>query len=210
LGVVGTFVTQTTPNLQPDNSQITVSLLTELISLQRAVGSGGNVSSVPASPLAADTPFSPTSRDLWLNGVWFVSLALTLMMALMIGIVKQWLAKYLAGVTGSACERSCTREFRYQGMSFWGVALIVELLPMLMNAALLLFFVGLILYLQDLTGNGAITKAIIILTCIIFGFYVVTSALPILVPQCPYHTSLTSVLLFPFRMFQLLGLLLPL
>jgi hypothetical protein len=159
---------------------------------------------VPESPLTADAPFIPTTRDLWLNGIWFVSLGLTLMTALITGLVKQWLAKYLSGVTGSPAQRACTREFRYQGLAFGGVALIIELLPMLMNAALLLFFVGLILYLQDLTGNGGITKAIIILTCITFGFYLVTSALPIFVPQCPYNTSLTSVLVFPYHVIRLL------
>ena len=204
--VVATFVTQTTPSLQIDNTAVTASLLTELVGLQRAASTGGNFSAIPESSLSFGSSVTPTSRDLWLNGLWLVSLALTLMTALITGIIKQWLNYYTSDVSGSSEYRSCLRQFRHRGLSLWGVSAIIELLPVLMNISLLLFFVGLILYTQDLTGTEHITKAIIAVTSSSFAFYLVTSALPILLPQCPYKTSLTSILLPAWRFAQILYL----
>jgi hypothetical protein len=138
-----------------------------------------------------------------------VSLGLTLMTALITGLIKQWLNFYLSDATGeSPRQRALIHYYRYKGISLWGVSPIIELLPVLMNTSLLLFFVGLILFSRDLTGTGSITTAIIAITTVSFGFYLVTSALPIISMQCPYKTSLTGILLFPYRLLHLVFLLL--
>jgi hypothetical protein len=191
--VVATFVTQTTPNLQQDYNHVTASLLTELVSLQRAAATGGNASAVNESSLTADSVFQPEQRDIYLNGLWFGSLGLTLCTALITGLVKQWIHFYVADITGTPKDRAYTRQFRYMGLSIWGVSPIIELLPVLMNASLLLFFAGLILFLQGLSGTAVITKVMIVLTCVSFFFYVGTSFLPLWNPQCPYKTSLSAM-----------------
>jgi hypothetical protein len=193
---VATFVTQTTQLLKVDNSDVTSSLLTELVGLQRAISKGGNTSAVSESSLTSNTMFKPTLRDIWLNGLWLSSLGLTLMTALITGLIKQWLNYYISDAPGSPKHRACIRQFRSKGVTAWGVSPFVELLPVLMNTSLLLFFVGLILFSQDLTGSVAITVVIITITCLSSAFYLVTSALPIFWPQCPYKTSLTNILNF--------------
>jgi hypothetical protein len=196
--VVATFVTQTTQLLQRDNSEVTASLLTELVGLQRAIGTGGNVSAIQESSLTSNTAFKPTLRDVWLNGLWLASLALTLMTALITGLIKQWLNYYISDTPGSPKHRACIRQFRFKGVAAWGVHPFIELLPVLMNTSLLLFFVGLILFSQDLIDSKGTTAAIVIITCVSFAFYLVTSTLPIFWPQCPYKTSLTSLVYVPY------------
>jgi hypothetical protein len=199
--VIATFVTQATQNLQPNFSEITASLLTELVSIQRTAAINGDLSAVSLSNMTHDTPFTPARRDVILNGIWFVSLGLTLTTALLTGLVKQWLHFYIADVSGSAKERACTRQFRFMGLAAWGVPPIIEFLPVIMNASLLLFFVGLVLFCQGLSGTEGITVVIIILTGIPFVFYLGSSILPIVYPQCPYKSSLSTMLNLVPRIF---------
>jgi hypothetical protein len=190
-------VSQTSQSLQQDYSQVAAALLTELVNIRRAEASGANISSVPSSPLSYVTPFKPVSNDLWVNGLWFLSFALSLSTALIPGIIKQWLQHYTADVTGSRRsprDRACIRQFRFMGLSRWGVRPIVELLPVLMNLSPLLFFTGMVIYLWVL--SGAIAWAMAALTSISYTLYLGTSSLPLLRPQCPYKSSLTWVLHF--------------
>lgn len=190
---MATFVTQTTQSLQQDYSLVTASLLTEMVSLQRAVALGGDVRAVPSSALNVNTPFNSSFRDICLNGLWLVSLALTLAIALVAGIIKQWLHFCLVEAMGSPKHRACVRHFRFTGFKIWHVEGIIELLPVLMNASLLLFFLGLILYTQDLSGAVGVTWTLVGLTAFSFLLYLGSSFIPVLIPQCPYKTSLTKL-----------------
>jgi hypothetical protein len=168
-------------------------LLTELIGVERANGGDGNLSAVPRSPLDYNTQFKPQANDLWLNGFWLVSLVLTLSIAVISGLVKQWLQFYVADVIGSPQDRACVRRFRFNGLSQWGVAFIIDLLPVIMNASILFFFAGLIRFSQGLTATTGISWSIGIVTCSCFAFYFASSILPLWFPQCPYRTSLSLV-----------------
>lgn len=172
---------------------VTASLLTEIAALQRAVATGMNVSLIPPSSMNATSTFTASSRDGWLNSLWLLSLALTLIAALLAGLVKQWLHYYLAEVAGTPKQRALTRHFRYLGLNKWHVSLIIELLPVMMNISLALFFVGLILYTQDLSLAGGVRWILVVLTFSVFVTYIGSSFIPLLKPQCPYKTSLSRV-----------------
>jgi len=113
--VIATFVTQTTQSLQPDYTETTAALLAELISIQRTSANGGNVTSIPTSPLNYTSTIRPDSQQVWLNGLWLVSLGLTLSTALVTGLIKQWLHGYTQNVSGTPQHRACIRRFRYMG-----------------------------------------------------------------------------------------------
>lgn len=123
-----------------------------------------------------------------------MSLALTLLTALAAGLIKQWLTYYSADVIGSTPKnRAITRQFRYHGLLHWGVPAIIETLPVLMNTALFLFFIGLVLYTRDLSGIIGISWVLFGVTISSLGAYVMSSFFPVWLPQCPYKTSLTRV-----------------
>ncbi|KAG6894337.1 hypothetical protein C0992_006559 [Termitomyces sp. T32_za158] len=88
--VVTTFVAQTSQALQPDNSQIMVSLLTETNHLLRAAGNRTSINAVPTSSLGSQSS-THTSIDVWVNALFFTSLALSLSTALLSVLAKQWI-----------------------------------------------------------------------------------------------------------------------
>ncbi|KAL1746753.1 hypothetical protein HDZ31DRAFT_33533 [Schizophyllum fasciatum] len=152
--------------LQPDYAQITVSLLAELVALQRALAIGKPSDDVPRSILALDAVTAST-LDHWCNALWFISLALSLSAALMSVLIKQWLQAYNSNISGTPRHQALIRQFRLIGVERWNVPLIVGLLPMLLHLSLLLFLVGLSLFL--FTFDSAIAWIIAGLA-ILFGY----------------------------------------
>ncbi|KAK0470861.1 hypothetical protein IW261DRAFT_1315030, partial [Armillaria novae-zelandiae] len=146
--VVTTFVAQTSQSLQTDYAQVSASLLFEMVLIQRAIANGSSLDNVPVSSLNPFTTFTPATTDVWVNGLWFTSLSLSLSTALVAVLVKQWFHHYLALPSGtSPREQSHARQFRYGGFQKWHVLVIIGLLPVLMHLALGIFFVGLTVFL---------------------------------------------------------------
>ncbi|KAK0191983.1 hypothetical protein F5146DRAFT_927827, partial [Armillaria mellea] len=109
--VVTTFVVQTSQSLQVDNSMVTALLLFELINVQCAAGNGSSVNDVPHSGLTPSSDFHPTASDSWVNGLWFVSLSLSLTTVLFAVLTKQWIHQYMSVPSGTPCDRSCVYHF---------------------------------------------------------------------------------------------------
>ncbi|KAK0496592.1 hypothetical protein EDD18DRAFT_1074216, partial [Armillaria luteobubalina] len=148
--VVTTFVAQTSQSLQVDNGAITASLLFELVNVQRAASNGSLVNDVPRSGLTPFSDFHPTASDSWVNGLWFVSLSLSLSTALFAVLTKQWIHQYMSVPSGTPRDRCRVRHFRYMGLERWHVDLIIGMLPVLMSLSLGIFLAGLVLFLIPL------------------------------------------------------------
>ncbi|KAL1741660.1 hypothetical protein HDZ31DRAFT_66718 [Schizophyllum fasciatum] len=187
--VVTTLVAQSSTALQPDYAQLSAALMIELIAIQRAWATGASIEDVAPSPLTLDT-VTATALDYWCNACWFVSLALSLSAALVAVLAKQWIQAYKSNTYGTPEQQALVRQFRLMGMERWHVRLIVGLLPMLLHLSLLLFFVGLSLYV--LTFNDAIAWIIIGIAGMVYSLYSVTSIMPMIDCQCPYRTPLSD------------------
>ncbi|KAJ7683736.1 hypothetical protein B0H14DRAFT_2422323, partial [Mycena olivaceomarginata] len=144
--VLTTFVAQTSQALSLNNSAVSNSILLELVALQRAQANGTSFDSIPA----ADTSFTVSRTDIWVNGLWFTSLVLSLSTALLAVLAKQWLRQYSSFIEGSARTRALIRQFRYACFDKWGVRLIISLLPTVLHVSLFLFMVGLVIFLFPL------------------------------------------------------------
>ncbi|KAK0227461.1 hypothetical protein EDD85DRAFT_776853, partial [Armillaria nabsnona] len=143
--VLTTFVVQTSQSMQPDYNQASAILLLEIL---KATASNGSQISIPSSP----TDFFSVSRsDEWVNSLWFTSLTLSLITALVAVLVKQWLHQYVAIVSDSSPrDRARIRHLRYAGLQTWQVPMIIGMLPVLLHASLALFFAGLAIFLFSL------------------------------------------------------------
>ncbi|KAK0505361.1 hypothetical protein EDD18DRAFT_1017532, partial [Armillaria luteobubalina] len=148
--VVTTFVVQTSQSLQVDYRQVTVTLLFELIDVQRAAANGTLVNDVPHSNLTPFSDFRPTITDSLVNALWFTSLAFSLATALFAVLTKQWIHQYIAMPSGTPQDRCRVRQFRYMGLEQWSVGFIIGLLPLLLSLSLGIFLVGLVLFLVPL------------------------------------------------------------
>ncbi len=195
--VVTTFVAQTSQSLQPDYTAMSASLLYESVLVQRAIANGSSVNSIAPSPLNPTIVFVPATTDVWVNGLWFSSLFLSLTTALVAVLVKQWLHHYVALPSGTPRDRSLTRQFRYAGFQKWHVQVIIGLLPVLMHLALAIFLVGLVIFLHPL--RQALSWVICAGTGLVYTAYVVVTILPIIFPQCPYRTPLCDLVYVSLR-----------
>ncbi|TDL18897.1 hypothetical protein BD410DRAFT_877720, partial [Rickenella mellea] len=78
-------------------------------------------------------------------------------------------------------------------MRRWRLDAIVEAIPLLLHVSLMLFFVGLLLYLQ--LANSRVANHILCFCLVSGGTYAVMSLTPLMSPWCPYWTPFTALLL---------------
>ncbi len=185
------FIAQSSTNLRPDYQQLSAYLLFDQNNIQRAIANGTPLDQITTSSTNPTAPFTPNTLDLWVNGLWFSSLTLSLAAALFAVLADEWYCHYLSPVAGDPKVRSRTRHLRYTGLIEWRVSTLINLLPVLLHLSLGLFFVGLVISLLAL--QRGIALVIGILSLAILMAYFVTNILPTLYPECPYKTPLSSV-----------------
>ncbi|KAF9065119.1 hypothetical protein BDP27DRAFT_1366713 [Rhodocollybia butyracea] len=186
--VLTTFVAQTSQSLSQDYTQLSASYLSELTLLVRANANSTAISNIPST----STAFSPAILDLWVNGLWFTSLVIALSVALFAVLAKQWLRQYMSIVTGTPQEQAFIRQFRLDGLEKWRVQSLIGMLPTLLHLALILFFVGLIIFLIPLSTIMAYIVGAISVTVVVL--YLMATVLPLFTVQCSYKTTLTHLL----------------
>ncbi|KAJ7193627.1 hypothetical protein GGX14DRAFT_505814, partial [Mycena pura] len=184
--VVTTFVSQTSQQLSPDYTKITASLMFQSVQIQLAILNGTSRDFISPSLLTPLTPFSADLATVWVNGLWFVSLTLSLVTALAAVVVKQWLNQYMRLPSGSVRDRALTRQFRFMGFERWHVAGIVGSLPVIVHVSVGLFLAGLAVFLTPL--QFAISTAVTVIGVLVLALYCVVNFLPVIAPSCPYRT----------------------
>ncbi|KAL1755117.1 hypothetical protein FB107DRAFT_214210, partial [Schizophyllum commune] len=186
--VLITLLVQSSLALQPDYAYISASLMIELIAVQRAWARGSAVDDVPPSGVTLES-VTATSLDYWCNGLWYTSLALSLSVALLAVLVKEWIQAYASSTSGDPKNQALVRQFRFSGIERWNVPLIIGFLPTLLHLALFLFFVGLSIY--TFTFDQTIAWVVLGISATVFLLYFMATILPIFDDQCPYKTPLS-------------------
>ncbi|KAG8790254.1 hypothetical protein FRC12_012370 [Ceratobasidium sp. 428] len=180
--ILTTFLVESKNLLQQDPADTSVALL--LLIAQRQAGTISN-----NTPNIEIPPFAPSTSALWINGLWFVALALSLAAALIVMLSKEWLTAYTASRPRPAHPHALLRQARLDGLDGWWALHIIALLPTLLHLALLLFALGLIVYLWTLEiVVAAVTGAVVALTLL---FYFGTTTLGAIFPFCPFVTEIS-------------------
>ena len=142
--------------------------------------------------------FSAPTLAVWVNGLWFLSLVISLTCALMATLLQQWARRYLqvAYPRYSSVKRARIHDFYSEGVENLHVPWAVEALPTLLHISLFLFFAGLSVFLFNvhLTIFGVVTAWIGI--CVIL--YACLTFLPIICKNSPYSGPLSSFFSFCF------------
>ena len=121
------------------------------------------------------------------NAVWFASLMISLIAASYAMLVKQWLREYLANRDPSPLTRLRIRCFRYPALADWKVFEIVGALPLLLQLAFGLFFLGLCYFASSI--HPVVQWTVIPLVVIWALLFVAATFAPILSASCPYKTT---------------------
>ncbi|TDL27885.1 hypothetical protein BD410DRAFT_713156, partial [Rickenella mellea] len=178
---VTAFVIESYSYLVQDPGEVAVTVLLH-ISQQLANGTHS---------AAARPSFQPASKDVAVNVFWFLSLAFSLTCALAAVLVKQWARQYLRfpRTFSSTSERARARQYIFENMQWWKMDVIVEGIPALLHVSLILFFIGLLLFLRYIS----VTLATFILCFSAIGgaIYMLLTTAPLVFPGCPYKTPLS-------------------
>ena len=148
--------------------------------------------SLPSPP----PPFSPPTYAVWVNALWFLSLVISLTCALIATLIQQWARKYntVTQQRLSAHKRVRMHAFFSEGVEKFLLPWVVEALPTLLHLSLYLFFSGLVLFLWNL--NLSMFKLVLSWVSICTVLYGCITVMPIICPDSPYHTPLSSSLWF--------------
>lgn len=193
---VATFFVDSYKTMQLDTGAATVLLLAQLSQQISALSNGsGNSSSPP--PLSFDpTALNPlpSPANVRINVLWAMSLVLSLICALMATFVQQWARRYLGRTKRRLAPRKHARlrAHLYHGVETFGVASAVNAIPALLHISVFLFLAGFIEY--QLSINVVVAYSVLVLATAAGVVYVVLSILPVVVPNCPYQTPLSSLL----------------
>ncbi|CAE6423900.1 unnamed protein product, partial [Rhizoctonia solani] len=152
------FVIESTQDLKPDYSQNSAETLTAILLIL------SSVSPTNSSTMAINEPpnFTPSRIAVLVNALWFMSLSLSVAVALIAIVAKDWCYQFMSGRTGQMLLQGRRRQLRWEGIEKWKMQEILNVLPLMMHAALLLFAIGLSLYLWDI--NAGVALPVIITT----------------------------------------------
>ncbi|CAE6441111.1 unnamed protein product [Rhizoctonia solani] len=187
--ILTAFLIEAKDLLQQDPADASLTLLLIIAQSQQRIELG-----LPApeasTKVVAMPDFTPSLSARWVNGIWFMSLGLSLSAALIAMLGKEWLTTFHSSRPRSARRLAFIRQSRLKGLEDWGALHIIALLPTLLHMSLLLFSVGLVVYLWALdTALAAVLAGVIGLT---LAFYFVTGVLGALFEFCPFVTEVSE------------------
>ncbi|KAJ7510900.1 hypothetical protein B0H11DRAFT_1034997 [Mycena galericulata] len=140
---------------------------------------------------------NPLSLVVVSQSLLYLSLFTTLLAALLAVLGKQWLMNYqAAGSLGTIEERGLERQRKLDGLRKWKFDAVLQIYPLLLQLALLLFSIALTLYLWKTN----LLIAIIVLALTSFGSasYVFLLGSAIMSPDSPFQTPLVPFLVLVF------------
>ncbi|KAJ7670013.1 hypothetical protein DFH06DRAFT_159848 [Mycena polygramma] len=180
------FLIESYKTLVRDSGDSTAFFLSQ-ISLQLAASANDSTYHVPPLP-----PFTPPTGSLVCNVLWFISLGLSLTCALIATLLEQWARDFLhrADTRSSPVIRARVFSFLYYGLKRFRMHTVVEIIPQLLHASLLLFFVGLVTFLIPV--NIVVTIVVVVILFAVVAVYTLLTLLPLLHLECSYRTPLSG------------------
>lgn len=159
LAVASVFIIDVNSQLQPDPSDETAALLRVLI---YKIDNTTFCNNVPTIPQWTGLPHTAVE----VQAILFVSLAASLLAVFPTMLGKQWLNRSASvDMRGSAVERSQNRQRKPDGIVSWYLDYMLESLPLILQAALLLLGCALSRYLWDINT----TVASVVVGATLFG-----------------------------------------
>ncbi|KEP48012.1 putative transmembrane protein [Rhizoctonia solani 123E] len=156
------------------------------------IANGSQPSSTPLASNAEAPVFQASAKDICVNVLWFLSLSLSVAVSLISMLAKEWCLEFMAGRTGPPGSQARRRQQRWDGLVKWRMKEVIVLLPSLIHVSLLLFAIGLCVFLWDVHYGVAIP--VVIVTTTAAGAYFACTVVPLLYHFCPYGTVLSRAI----------------
>ena len=128
-----------------------------------------NQSAIPGeTPIVPPPRADPPSDIVTVTGLLYASLLISLLAAFVAMLGKQWVNQYLRHSGSSAIERCGDRQRKCNGLTKWPLHLFVEIIPVMLQIALLLFC-ALCKYMT--TTKNSVARVLLALTILGVAFY---------------------------------------
>lgn len=152
------------------------------------------------------SPFKASFHDIKINLLFSISLTLSLLASSGAPLAQQWLVSYSSkhlrpGAVdgykrlrpGAVDSHRWDRERKYAGANYWRLEEIIEIVfPTLLQGALLVFMIGFITFLHDMSGPVALPNLILGLVGLVsFVVYIIAALWD---PFCPFQAPITGLL----------------
>ncbi|KAI0716801.1 hypothetical protein C8Q76DRAFT_673137 [Earliella scabrosa] len=197
--VLTAFVVESYPLLQPDSSDPTVAMLQQISTQLNSfrIDPPFVNSTQTVQHILEDQTFNAPLSAVWINTLWFASLACSLAAASIALMVKQWLHHARSGLSGTSRDVARYRQHRLNSLQKWHVGTIVIALPVLLQVAVSLFLGGIVILLWTLHKTvAAVTSALI---AILLAFFVVVTVMPLFRWDCCYRSPQAFILYTAIR-----------
>ena len=172
--------------LQPDYAQYTALATIALLA---------QTNSTAASLLQIQPDLAPSASDYYVNKLWFISLVLTLVVALFSILIRQWLVEYVSFTRRHVDNEKvwARRHFTLRNaLETWQVKTLLGALPVMLHAALFVFAAGLIRFVDAVDPSTShLLFVIIAIVAAIYGFFTFA---PLVFSTCPTYTPLLGSL----------------
>jgi hypothetical protein len=184
--VTSAFIIQVHTQVQRDPDEDTVALFRVLIDKIDNTTFGGDT---PALPQWTGPPWTVVQ----VQCILCTSLAASLLSAFFAMLGKQWLNRYTSvDIRGSTIERSQNRQRKLDGIVAWHFNLVLECMPLMLQASLFLLGCALSRYLWEISTT--IAFVVVGMTSFSVLFYLSILVLGVTSDDCPYQTPLTPVI----------------
>ncbi|KAG8943812.1 hypothetical protein FRC04_002506 [Tulasnella sp. 424] len=184
-GVNSAFLAFTLPQMSPDPTDDTNALLFQIM-----LGGNSTIRSTADLPSAS---FSPATRAYTINVLFSLSLTLALLGSFLAVLGQQWLVYYRKRSGGGAEYQRWEQLRRYLGAKRWRLELVLDdVLPSLLQVALVIFCVAFILYLGILSRSLCYTIAAPL--CVAGAIIVMTATCAAWDHWCPFKSPLSHII----------------
>lgn len=196
--VIAVFLTVSIQDLRPNTQDTSAFYLEHIYRILADPDAKKITSSTPSiSILVRPPPFRPPTYAVWVNSLWFLSMAISLTCALLATMLHQCASRYMRITQPVSCsphKRARIRAFFADGADQLNLHWAVGALPILLHLSHLSFFAGLLVFLFNVNQTAFTT--IVGWATISGGIYASITLMPIFRYDSPYYAPLSSTAWF--------------
>ena len=187
--VTSAFIVAVNSELKPGSDGETAALLRAILYNMNQTAFAGQ-----DAPTTPPQWTSPPHAIVQVQAILYASLLASLLSAFLAMLGKQWLNRYVSvDMRGSVTERSQNRQRKLDGIGSWYFDYVMESLPLMLQAALLLFGCALSRYLWEIDTTVALVVVGVTSFGVLFYLFIVVAGATFV--SCPYQTPGAHTLL---------------
>ncbi|CEL61549.1 hypothetical protein RSOLAG1IB_10112 [Rhizoctonia solani AG-1 IB] len=190
--ILTAFLIESSSRLREDSGDQVAKTLFIISRTLSSLANGTQPEQITSNPDNQDTAFAPSHAAVLVSTLWYLSLSLSVATSFLAMLGKNWCHSFMSGRAGHACIQARRRQQKWTMIERWKMRELLAMLPSLIHLALLLFSIGLCIYVWEL--NRTVALPVMCVTGIAVGFYICSSLAASILDFFPYTTTTSRIL----------------